>query len=39
MDEKLEDTVMEWLDFGELNGLGQWRNGSYGRFTYEIIDE
>ena len=26
----------EWLDYGRLSGLGQWRSGSYGRFTYEI---
>jgi hypothetical protein len=33
----LEETVLEWLTFGELKGLGQWRNGGYGRFTYEIV--
>jgi len=32
------DTVLEWLNFGQLNGLGQWRNSGKGRFTYEIID-
>lgn len=39
MDGKLADTVLEWLDFGELNGIGQWRNASYGRFEYEIIND
>ena len=28
--------VEEWLDYGKLRGLGQWRNASYGRFTYTI---
>ena len=31
------DLVKEWLDYGELRGLGQWRNAGYGRFTYEVI--
>lgn len=25
------------LDYGALHGLGQWRNGGYGRFTWERI--
>lgn len=28
---------MEWLDYGKLRGLGQWRNSGKGRFTYEIL--
>ncbi len=24
------------LDYGAFKGMGQWRNGSYGRFTYEL---
>jgi len=39
LNDKLEKAVYEWLDFGKYNGLGQWRNGSYGRFTYEIIED
>lgn len=31
-----EDILREILAYGELKGLGQWRNGSYGRFTYEL---
>lgn len=31
-----EATLREWLDYGALCGLGQWRSGSFGRFTYEI---
>lgn len=26
----------DWLDYGQFKGLGQWRNGGYGRFTYEL---
>lgn len=31
--------VKELLDYGELRGLGQWRNSGKGTFTYEIIEE
>ena len=31
--------VKEWLDYGELRGLGQWRNSGKGVFTYEILQE
>ena len=38
----LEDSaielVKEWLDYGRLRGLGQWRNAGYGRFIYEVLD-
>lgn len=27
------------LDYGQLSGLGQFRNGSFGAFTWERIDE
>jgi hypothetical protein len=30
--------VKEWLDYGKLRGIGQWRNSGKGRFTYEIIE-
>lgn len=33
----LEKAVREWLDYGKFNGIGQWRNGSYGRFSWEEI--
>lgn len=26
--------VLEWLDYGEDRGIGQWRNSGKGRFTY-----
>lgn len=31
------DVLKEWLDYGSLRGLGQWRNSGKGRFNYEII--
>jgi len=31
------DFVREWLDYGELRGLGQWRNSGKGRFRWEEI--
>jgi len=31
--------LKEWLDYGKLRGIGQWRNASYGRFTYEILEK
>lgn len=34
-----EAAVLEWLDYGILRGLGQWRNSGKGRFVYEITDE
>lgn len=32
-----EELLREWLDYGKYRGLGQWRNASYGRFTYELV--
>ena len=29
--------VREWLDYGVLRGLGQWRNSGKGRFTWEEL--
>lgn len=31
------ELVKEWLDFGEYNGIGQWRNAGKGRFTWEEV--
>jgi hypothetical protein len=31
----LEPLVREWLDYGRLRGLGQWRNSGKGRFVCE----
>ncbi len=34
-----EKAVREWLDYGALRGLGQWRNSGKGRFKWEEITE
>ena len=31
-----ESILRELLDYGHFKGFGQWRNGGYGRFTYEL---
>ena len=36
--DQYEPVVLEWLDYGQLKGLGQWRNVSWGRFRYEIVE-
>lgn len=38
MDPDLLDVILEWLEYGELRGLGQWRNSGMGRFSFEIIE-
>ena len=37
LDTKLETVVKEWLDYGKLRGIGQWRNSGKGRFTWTEI--
>jgi hypothetical protein len=34
LEPKLEDVLTEWLDYGRLRGLGQWRNSGKGRFNW-----
>ena len=31
--------VKEWLDYGFLRGIGQWRNSGKGRFSWEEVSE
>lgn len=31
-----EPLLREWLDYGALRGLGQWRNAGYGKFEYQL---
>ena len=39
LDEKAhKDIVLEWLDYGRLRGIGQWRNSGKGRFAYEVLE-
>lgn len=37
LNEKYINYVLEWLDYGQLRGLGQWRNSGKGRFSFEPI--
>ena len=37
LEDKLASYVEDWLDFGKFNGIGQWRNASHGRFTWERV--
>lgn len=37
LDDAHEKAVREWLDYGALRGIGQWRNSSKGRFKWEEI--
>ena len=34
-----EGAIVEWLDYGKLRGIGQWRNSGKGRFEWEEIKE
>ena len=34
-----EAAVREWLDYGMLRGIGQWRNSGKGRFKWEEIKD
>lgn len=38
-DPTLWDLIEEWLDYGRLNGLGQWRSSGKGAFTWEYVEE
>lgn len=31
-----EDVLRALLDYGRYKGIGQWRNGGYGRFEYKL---
>lgn len=33
----LEKVVREWLDYGKLRGIGQWRNSGMGRFSWAEV--
>ncbi len=39
LDKNLKPLVLEALDYGQYNGLGQWRNSGKGKFTYAILSE
>jgi len=35
LDNKHEKLIREWLNYGQLRGLGQWRNSGKGRFDWK----
>jgi hypothetical protein len=37
LEDSLEKHLLEWLDYGKLRGLGQWRNSGKGKFTYKVL--
>lgn len=37
LDPRYEAAVREWLNYGRLKGIGQWRNSGKGRFEWEEI--
>ena len=37
-DEAHEKALLEWRDYGQLRGLGQWRNSGKGRFLCEQVE-
>ena len=37
LDDGLEAIVEEWLNYGALRGIGQWRNSGKGRFSWEKL--
>lgn len=37
LSDDLNDVINEWLTYGQLRGLGQWRNSGKGRFDFEYI--
>lgn len=39
MDDSHEKAVLEWMDYGALRGIGQWRNSGKGRMVYDILDD
>jgi len=38
LDEATEKVVLEWLEYGKLRGLGQWRNSGKGRFSFVVTE-
>ena len=39
LEPELEACVRECLDYGFYKGLGQWRNGGYGRFKWQEVKD
>ena len=39
MNPKDAETVREWLDYGRLRGLFQWRNSGKGAYLWDELDD
>lgn len=39
MVDDLMKNIIDWLDYGKLNGIGQWHNSGKGRFEWTDISE
>lgn len=39
MVDELMERVIEWLDYGRLNGIGQWHNSGKGRYEWTDISD
>jgi len=39
LDKKLDEYMIECLDYGKNKGMGQWRNSGRGRFVWEEIKD
>lgn len=39
LSDDLLDVVREWLDYGQYNGMAQWRNGGFGRYQWQELNE
>lgn len=39
LDDSLMEHVINWLDYGQLNGIGQWRNSGKGRYLWDELDK
>jgi len=37
LEPKLENYIYRYMDYGKYYGLGQWRNASFGRFTWQEL--
>lgn len=36
LDKSFVQTLLSWIEYGKVCGIGQWRNAGYGRFVTEI---
>lgn len=39
LDDNNAKAVREWMEYGVLRGIGQWRNSGKGRFTFEDLSD